>query len=124
MSSFKFEVPSSIMIVGPSSCGKTVFVQQLIKYLPQMFTEKIKTVKYCYGVWQDRYKQMKGVEFHKGIPEVSLDHKSFFPPNQRPGLLILDDVMGQAGDSQTVVDLFTKDSHHKRTKCLLLLKKK
>ena len=29
--SFKFHSPCSIMVVGPSSCGKTVFVEKTIE---------------------------------------------------------------------------------------------
>lgn len=110
------------MIVGPSGSGKTVLVEKLLAHLPSMFTERIQKVKYCYGVWQDRYEKMKkmGVEFHQGLPQVPLDHKSFFPKNKRPGLLILDDLMNDASNSSTVLDLFTKDSHHKNVVAILI----
>lgn len=122
MTSFQFKVPSSIMIVGPSGSGKTVFVKKMLKNRKTMFSRQIKRIKYCYGAWQDGFNEMKkmGVDFHQGLPEVPMSHKSFFPKNQRPGLLILDDVMAEAVKSQRVVDIFTKESHHNDFVCVYL----
>ena len=53
----------------------------------------------------------RGVGFHEGLPLDDLG--TLFPPSKRPALLILDDLMNVAGDDRKVLDLFTKESHHK-----------
>ena len=85
---FRFKPPSSILIVGPSGCGKTCFTESLLlDHLKELFVNPPTTIHYCYGAWQDGFRDMKeaGVQFHKGIPES--DHlKSWFP---KGGLLVL-----------------------------------
>ena len=113
MDLFRFHTPCSILVVGSSSCGKTVFVDNVLQQLEDHFDNPVRKVLYCYGVWQDRFDSMKkrGVAFHEGLPPDDLG--SLFPPSKRPGLLILDDLMSDAGNDRKVLDLFTKESHHK-----------
>ena len=68
---FRFKTPSSILIVGPSGCGKTCFTKSLLlDHLKKLFVNAPPTIYYCYGAWQDRFRDMKeaGVRFHEGIP--------------------------------------------------------
>lgn len=113
MDPFRFYTPCSILVVGSSGCGKTVFVDNLLQQLEDHFDNPVRKVLYCHGVWQDRFDSMKkrGVAFHEGLPPDDLG--SLFPPSKRPGLLILDDLMSDAGNDRKVLDLFTKESHHK-----------
>ena len=77
-----------------------------------------KSAYYCYGEWQDGFRDMKdaGVQFHEGIPE--LDHfKSWFP---KDGLLALDDLIAEGGEEKALLDLFTKHSHHQNITVLYL----
>ena len=57
------------------------------------------------------------VTFVEGIPE---DIPSLFPPNCRPGILILDDLMRNCSDDERILDLFTKVSHHCDVTCIYL----
>jgi len=50
-----------------------------------------------------------GVKFYQGIPDTKLLPK-WFP---KGGLLIMDDLMEEAGNDKRVLDLFTKESHHR-----------
>ena len=68
---FRFKTPSSIMIVGPSGCGKTCFTESLLlDHLEELFVNPPPTIHYCYGAWQDGFRDMKdaGVQFHEGVP--------------------------------------------------------
>jgi len=57
-----------------------------------------------------------GVQFHEGIPES--DHlKSWF---LKGGLLVLDDLMAEGGEDKSLLDLFTKRSHHQNITVLYL----
>ena len=49
--------------------------------------------------------------FHRGLPHPSHLIKWFGPT--RGGVLVLDDLMEEGGQDKRVLDLFTKDSHHR-----------
>ena len=87
---FRFNTPSSMMIVGPLGCGKTVFTTKLLVDNPDLFETPPKKIYYCYGSWQDGFKRMKqhGIKFHEGIPDSEL-LPVWFP---KGGLLVLDDL--------------------------------
>ena len=109
---FRFKTPSSILVVGPSGCGKTRFTQALLgEHVDELFDRLPRVVVYCYGVWQDGFRDMKksGVTFHEGVPE-SDQLRKWFPQG---GLLVLDDLMWEGGNDRDVLDLFTKHSHHR-----------
>ena len=107
---FHFHHPSSIMIAGPSGCGKTVFTTRLILENKTLWPDTPPVIHYCYGAWQKSFQKLKkaGVHFHEGVPEDIILHK-WFP---KGGLLIMDDLMAEGGNDKTVLDLFTKLSHH------------
>ena len=80
---FRFKTPSSVLIVGPSGCGKTCFTESLLMdHLEELFINPPTTIHYCYGAWQDGFRDMEdgGVQFHEGIPESDSDFhiKNFF----------------------------------------------
>ena len=116
--SFMFRSPCSILVVGPSSSGKTVFVERLLRERNKFFHGNTSKVYYCYGAWQDKFHGMKqrGIRFHKGIPTVEDIHKWF----NGGGVLILDDLMDEGGNDKTILDLFTKHSHHNNVTVLYL----
>ena len=114
----QFKCPSSIIIAGPSQCGKTTFTRQLLQQADPLFDRPIRKIVYCYGQWQECFKNMAPrVTFVEGIPE---DIPSLFPPNCRPGILILDDLMRNCSDDERILDLFTKASHHCDVTCIYL----
>ena len=116
-----FRTPSSILVAGPSGSGKTVFVSQLLRDPPRYFRGLPKNVHYCYGAWQAKFVplQKKGVHFHEGLPDTA-DLDSWFG-RTRGGLLVLDDLMDEGGNDKKVLDLFTKDSHHRNITVLYLV---
>ena len=49
---FRFKTPCSILIVGPSACGKTCFSKSLIlDHLDKLFVNPPTVIHYCYGAW-------------------------------------------------------------------------
>ena len=59
-----------------------------------------------------------GIRFHRGLSEPSHLTKWFGPT--RGGVLVFDDLMGEGGQDKRVLDLFTKDSHHRNITLLYL----
>lgn len=115
---FRFRTPTSLLIAGPSGCGKTVFTTQLLLENETLFDKHPKPIHYCYGSWQKGFERLKkeGVSFHEGIPE-SESLPKWFPEG---GVLVLDDLMDEGGNDKRVLDLFTKDSHHRGITVLYL----
>lgn len=115
---FQFHTPSSILVVGPSGCGKTRFTERLLLNNSDLFKTPPLSIHYCYGTWQDGLKRMKegGVAFHEGVPETEWLSR-WFP---KGGLLVLDDLMAEGSDDKSVLDLFTKHSHHQNITMLYL----
>lgn len=72
-------------------------------------------IMFYYSEWQSAYLEMgKNVDFHEGLPQLS-----DFSGDDRPKLIILDDLMSESSN-KTVVDIFTKYSHHKNLSVIYL----
>lgn len=111
---FPFKSQSSLMIVGPSNCGKTYFTSRLLKHKDVMFTENICNVLYCYSVWQVAFDKMsqdvENIQFHQGIPDDALIKR--FTEDKLHNLVILDDLMVEFLQDKTAYKLFTMGCHH------------
>ena len=114
----RLRVPGNMQIVGPSLSGKTTFLYDLVKDAPCYFRGDdgspccFQKMVYCYGsAWQPMFHQFQamGVQFHEGLPD---NVEALFPPETRPGLIILDDLMHESSKSPQVTQLLTKGTHH------------
>ena len=120
---FKLKSPSSILIVGPSGCGKTCFTKSLLlQHLDELFASPPAVIHYCYGAWQDGYREMHqhgnfNIKFYDNLPDEE-QLKQWFPKDG--GLLVMDDLMTEGGDDKEVLDLFTKHSHHRNITVIYL----
>lgn len=122
MQHHRWEHPSNMIVAGPTKSGKTVFVRKLIRHSMWKYRPGIKKVVYAYGVWQDSYDEMKRefgsrVKWHRGLPENP--YKLF---NGKPGLLIIDDLMGEIETQgyKQVSKMFTKGTHHMNVGIILI----
>ena len=101
--------PFTCLIAGPTGCGKSYFVTELIK---GSFIEPAPTkIIWCYGEWQEAYKQLPHVEFVEGL--------NFQTDPQQATLLIIDDLMHET--DERVTNLFTKGSHHRNISVVYLV---
>ena len=109
---FTFKSPSSILVVGPSNCGKTTFLKRLLLENEDLLATPSRRIVYCYGSWQPTFDILKkeGVTFHEGVPTHE-QLKEWFG-DKKGGLLILDDLMTEGGDDKDILNLFTQYSHH------------
>lgn len=110
--------PFTALIAGPTGCGKTQFIVELLKRRNKEISPPPKRIIYCYSIWQDKFDELKSlipdIEFYDGLFNVmELD-------SQIENLIILDDLMREASESDNVLDMFTKGSHHKNVSILLL----
>ena len=96
--------PFTCVVAGPTGCGKTEFVKQLIRYVEDMVTPVPTKIIWNYGEWQPAYQPLLDkVDFVQGPPELPLY-------NLEPLLVVIDDQMH--GVDQRISSLFTKGSHH------------
>jgi hypothetical protein len=110
---FCFEHPSTILLSGPTKSGKTTLLSKILKNSNKgLICPPPQRIIYCYSVWQKAFEEMRKncneclIEFKEGLPDIA-----DFNPNQN-SILILDDLMTQAGKDEKVLKLFTVDSHH------------
>lgn len=99
------------MVCGPSSCGKSTFIINLIKN-QDLISKKIDRIIWCYAE-KNALPSLDNVEFIEGIPD------DFSTNDNESTLIILDDLMLESSNKQ-VCELFTKGSHH-RNLCVVLV---
>ena len=104
--------PFTAIVAGPTSCGKTRFVFRLIENISQMIDPSPNKIVYCYGEYQQLFCRYPRVDFHQGLPDLTDFDGS------EPTLLIIDDLMHET--NETVVNLFTKGSHHRNVSVMYL----
>ncbi len=104
--------PFSCIVAGPSGSGKSVFTVKLIEQASEIIEPPPEHVQWCYGVFQNFFHEIRGVEFQQGLPLVqTFDGK-------RRTLLVIDDLMQEA--DKTVSSIFTRDSHHRNISVIFL----
>ena len=100
-----------LFISGPSRCGKTFFISELLENIDTLAKDPPETIIYVYKIWQCKFDEMKSVvhEFIEDneniihqIKEIALGQRVF---------VIFDDLI----NSKSLVDiatLFTVDGRH------------
>jgi hypothetical protein len=117
---FTFKQPFTMIVAGPTMSGKTHFMMNLLKHR-RCIEPSPKKVQWCYGMRNERQfsKILKTskypVHFNKGLPNID-DIK----PNSQT-LIVLDDLMTDAGKSATISELFTKGMHHNNISIILIV---
>ena len=110
MESVKLQHPFTTIVAGPTGSGKTQFVLKLLGH--KIIHPEIQKVVWCFGVFQDVFNELSNVEFHEGMPDMSMFDKT------KRTLVILDDLMNDVSDKTT--DLFTRGSHHMNISVIFL----
>ncbi len=121
---YPFEAGCTHILAGQSGSGKSTYVYNILKHQDVMFGQfPPKVIKYFYGIYQPLFDEMKStipnISFHPGLPTHE-DIENFTNPSTHC-VIIIDDLMASAKDSDIVQDIFTKISHHRFCSCFLLL---
>lgn len=109
----QFKHPFAMLIAGPSMCGKTTFLRNLLEYQEKMFNVRFNKILWCYSESSSK-PNVQGVDFHRGVPDDIQNSTN------SPMLIVLDDLMSEAYN-KTVSDIFTKKSHHSNISVVLVL---
>ena len=117
----------SMLVVSPSQCGETYFVEQpLTKNCIKYPSKKPRRIYWFYNQWQPRYTTLKSalgdqIQFSQGLPDLSEELREISPKFNN--LLVFDDIMSQATDSPVLSKFFTQGRHRNASTILLLQKK-
>jgi uncharacterized C2H2 Zn-finger protein len=113
---FSFLHPYTMMVSGPTSCGKSTFVTKLLQQALTSICPPPQRIVWLYKRWQPLYSTIQmsvrpRVEFIQGIPP-NIDQDSFFDPRLR-NLIIADDLMSTASKDHRITEIFYEGSHHR-----------
>ena len=112
---FTFKHPTTILIAGPTQCGKTYFLIQALKRM--CIQPEPQRIVWVFSEWQKAYDELARdipqIEFVKNYqPQL---HESF--DSRVRNLVILDDQMenqeAHKRSSDSIVKFFTQGSHHR-----------
>ena len=117
---FIFHHPFSMLVAGPTMCGKTSFIIDLLSS-PGYIEPPPKKILWCYGIKNmDQFKKILKksiypVFFQEGLPNVNdISHSDYV-------FIIIDDLMVNAGKSDDISKLFTLGMHHKNVSVALMI---
>ena len=113
-------VPCRLGIFGPSQCGKSTFVKQLLKYRDVCFSRQFDQVYYCMPESGSVNKQSFLQELRDVCPTIMVFHgipsfrQEMLVDGKEDKLVILDDLSAGLLNEKANVDMMTHDSHHSR----------
>ena len=73
-------------------------------------------INYCYVIWQERFGELTGVNFHKGVIDVEDRHEA----KRQNRWLIIDDLADELVGMNELNKLFAKKSHHLNVSLILV----
>ena len=113
---FQLIHPFRLLIVGPTSSGKSTWTKDLILNKEKLINTPITDIYYIYGQEQDSYNDLKDkVTFSK---DISLVEQKF----NENSLIILDDLQEELTKHiEKLKSLFIKRSHHERISVIIIL---
>ena len=120
---FVFKHPFTMIVSGPTSCGKTHFLKDMLQQNEKVCSPAPERIAWLYKRWQPLYGEIQRtvfprVEFMRGIP-IDLESDSFFDPRTR-NMIVLDDLMSTSAKDPRINDLFTEGSHHRNLSVVVL----
>lgn len=109
----RLQHPFTLIVCGPTSSGKTVFVRKLLENFKDVTTftsEKPLNVLWSFGQHQELFKVELpdvNINYYQGM--VNVDD---ITENGVPDVIILDDLMIESISNKDLTALFTRVSHH------------
>lgn len=123
----KFQTPSAICISGPSQCGKSTFIVNLIKHRKFLFTQDFTRCYYCQPtnlclrsnpIFEQIVKNFPTAELVCGLPNLG---KLDLDVDESSKILIIDDLMSDVLESPEIVNLLSIQTHHSNITTIITL---
>jgi len=105
MALLPFKHPFTAIISGPTDCGKTSFVMNVIDNADTLIQPTPDKIIYYFADYPPMFYRYSHVDFRQGVP------KSSEIEDIRDALVKLDDMMIEA--DQKILNIFTCKSHHR-----------
>ncbi|GBO06000.1 hypothetical protein AVEN_229385-1 [Araneus ventricosus] len=102
----KLQHPFKMVLAGPTGCGKTYFVLDLLHYKREMFFPVPNKIAWFYGIHQPLYDNIPEVTFVEGLP---LKFQEYLGKHT---IFIIDDLMSHSANQKLLTDLFTKEEYN------------
>ena len=120
---FFFKHPFTSIVTGPTGCGKSTYVKDLLMNHQSLIRPGIQRIIWLFKRWQPLYdkiqKEVKpSVEFIQGLPD-NIESDEFIQPNMR-NLVVIDDLASACSKDSRISDLFTEGSHHRNLSVIVL----
>jgi energy-coupling factor transporter ATP-binding protein EcfA2 len=118
-----FRHPTTVLVAGPTGCGKTEFVYKLLT-TREAIQPTPQRIIFIYSEWQPAYDRMKQalqstIEFVKDYEPKAL-YESISPAVRN--MLVLDDQMDSENmKGNTLCKFFTQGSHHRNLTVLYIV---
>ena len=110
---FRLENDSTMIISGPSKCGKTTFVIDLIRRKQAIFKYPIRQVWWFHGAAQGSKHDILVNELHVTMKE-GIPNESDLELIQQHDLVVLDDLQNETKEDAHITSFFLKHAHHKQ----------
>jgi hypothetical protein len=119
-------MPARVGLFGPSCCGKSFMIKQLVKHREIIFSHSIERMIYSCNDLSSRATQDYVGELLEYFPDLETftglpDFDELNITTEGHKLLILDDLADELLASSRYCSVMTKDSHHKKVTVLFTL---
>jgi ABC-type dipeptide/oligopeptide/nickel transport system ATPase component len=114
----KFKHPFTLTIAGPTGSGKTVLIRNILENCDKLIdVQKKFRVFWSYGTFQDGYNQP-----YKN-PNIDMNYVEGLPTKDEGeyDILVVDDLMSEAGGSKALSNFFTRGSHHDKISVIFIV---
>lgn len=113
----RFQHPFSAIVAGSSGTGKTVLTRSLLEDYRQTttITKPRLKVLWCHGQAQDLH--------HEPIPGVDVSYVEEFVSDfdDKPDIVVYDDLMSDIAGNKALTDVFTKKRHHENVSVIFVV---
>ena len=110
-----------IFACGPSRCGKTCFIIDIIQNIQNIAKAPPNKILYVYKVWQQKFDELQesGLVDHFVQDQIDLVKKLKTLSNRGPSLIVFDDLI-ISSNLQEIANLFVVDGRHSNYSLIFL----
>ena len=110
-----------IFACGPSRCGKTCFIIDIIQNIQNIAKAPPIKILYVYKVWQQKFDELResGLVDHFVQDQTDLVKKLKTLSNREPSLIVFDDLINSS-NLQEIANLFVVDGRHSNFSLIFL----